>query len=396
LHRFTFLAAIVLLLWQALAAFSFSQIPSNEEIFRRGTDALARADYPAAERAFLTVLKTEPRNMGALGNLGVVYARTHRSAKAIGVYERALNLAPRDQRLLVNLGLAYFKQEQYGRALPAFKQVEALDPTNWQARELAASCRLFSGELPEAIRQLEQLRTVDPNKSGVLYLLGVAYTRAREPQKAKAIFAELLSSAVDPAQASLLLGRISYEGGRFSEAETSLLAALERDPNLPGARLELAKVYISQRQNAKALALLRALVSANPEDADAQYFLGALLATEQNFAASLQPLEAARKGLPDSWAVFYYLGKARFKLGDPRQAIPLLEHSAELNSAEESVYYLLGQAYRAAGRSADARSALARVRELQAAALHKEAIVAEHIPGTQPVTQPVTQPATAR
>jgi tetratricopeptide (TPR) repeat protein len=103
---------------------------TNEKIFGEGTESLRRGDNAAAEKAFLTVLKSEPNNLAALGNLGIVYVRTNRPAKAIDTYERALKLAPQEKGLLLNLGLAYFKQEQYTRAFPKFQQVKALDPTN--------------------------------------------------------------------------------------------------------------------------------------------------------------------------------------------------------------------------------------------------------------------------
>jgi Flp pilus assembly protein TadD len=94
-------------------------------------------------------------------------------------------------------------------------------------------------------------------------------------------------------------------------------------------------------------------------------------------------LEVARKSLPDSWAVNYYLGKAKFKLGNTADAIALLQEASKLNPDEESVPYLLSQIYRAIGRTAEANTALARVRTLKVNALKKE-VITERIPGTQP------------
>ena len=71
---------------------------SAESIFQRAAAALASEDYGAAERGFQAVLKLEPRNVGAMGNLGVVYSRTRRFSKAIDVYRRALQIAPGEER----------------------------------------------------------------------------------------------------------------------------------------------------------------------------------------------------------------------------------------------------------------------------------------------------------
>src|SRR6478752_10321127 len=80
-----------------------------EAAFERATRSLAAGEYAAAEQGFLEVLKASPRNVGALGNLGVVYSRTNRTGKAIDVYFRALQISPLDSLLQLNLGIAYLK-----------------------------------------------------------------------------------------------------------------------------------------------------------------------------------------------------------------------------------------------------------------------------------------------
>src|SRR5438045_1059610 len=87
---------------------------SPEAVFQKAASALAAGDYTAAEAGFLQVLKAAPGNVGALGNLGVVYSRTRRPDKAIEVYGRALRIVPNDKALTLNLGLVYFKQEAFG------------------------------------------------------------------------------------------------------------------------------------------------------------------------------------------------------------------------------------------------------------------------------------------
>jgi Flp pilus assembly protein TadD len=66
----------------------------TQVIFEHASQALQAGDYPAAERGFRKVLRAEPGNLGAMGNLGVVYSRTNRYARAIVVYKQALRTAP--------------------------------------------------------------------------------------------------------------------------------------------------------------------------------------------------------------------------------------------------------------------------------------------------------------
>ena len=66
-----------------LLLFAMGAAQTAQQIFRRASEALKRGDYAAAETDFRNVIKLEPRNVNAMGNLGVVYARTLRFARAI-------------------------------------------------------------------------------------------------------------------------------------------------------------------------------------------------------------------------------------------------------------------------------------------------------------------------
>ena len=59
-------AAWALLFWA-------DPVPSAKQAFDHAVAAMSNGDYAAAERGFQQVLKIEPKNIGALGNLGVVF-----------------------------------------------------------------------------------------------------------------------------------------------------------------------------------------------------------------------------------------------------------------------------------------------------------------------------------
>src|SRR3954453_6822952 len=199
---------------------------SLQTTFEQAVQALSTQDYVQAERGFQAVLKAQPGNLGALGNLGVVYSRTHQYAKAIQVYRQALRAAPNDNGLLLNLGLAHLKQEQYGEARPLFAKVAAAQPENPQAQQLLATCELYTGQAKQAVDRLEALRTANPRDVGVLYLLGLGYYRLGAKDKANGLAAEMIAAST-PAQASFLIGRASYESSLFEEAAAHLRNALQ-------------------------------------------------------------------------------------------------------------------------------------------------------------------------
>lgn len=358
------------LIFSAAVAFA-AEAP--QVTFDRAAQALTHGNYPEAEQGFQAVLRVQPQNVGALANLATVYSRTGRAGKAIATYQRALKLSPKDSAILLNLGIAYLRQEAHQRALPLFDRVVALDPKNDQARQLRAVCRLYTGQLTEAIQDLEAFRKTHEPDPQVLFLLGFAYLKTNDPDRAKPVF-EQMFSIIPPAQGQLLLGRACYEAALFDRAEESYLAARKLQPDLPGLHLELGKLYISQRRTDGAVRELTEVIRQNPSDGEANYFLGALLIQGGKAAEGLPYLNRALEQKPDTWSTLFYLGKAKLRLGQHDAAISLLERAAQLNPDESSIYYQLGRALQAGGRTAEAREAFQKVQQLKAGALGEERI----------------------
>src|SRR5215469_8017062 len=340
-----------------------SPVTRSEQLFTQASQALAAGDYVSAESGFYEVLKLEPRNLGALGNLGVVYSRTHRYSKAIDVYNRALKLSPRDSGLLLDLGLVYLKQNDYAHAQPLFRRLHQLNTDDRKSTNLLATALVFGGKPAEAIGLLEPAARKDPDPAAV-YLLGVAYYKAGQVEAGKQMFHEMLANASTKTQASFLLGHAYYDSDRFDEAEGAYRDVLRADGKFPGIHRELGKVYVSLRRNDEARKELELALQQDPEDHSAAYFLGALLVQNGLYSDGVPYLERAFRSEPDSWAACFYLGKAKLKLQDRDAAITLLGEAAQLNPDEATIFYLLGTALRAKGREQEAQAAFHRVTEL--------------------------------
>ncbi|HLH03220.1 MAG TPA: tetratricopeptide repeat protein [Bryobacteraceae bacterium] len=346
-------------------------------LFDRAARALAAGDYAAAEHGFEQVLQQEPNNVSAIGNLGILYARTDRLGKAIALYRRALRLSPNDEPILLNLGIAYLKQDRHAQALPYFARVAQMDPANLQARQLLAVCRIYTGESAAAVQELTALRAANPSDRQTLFLLGFAYLKAGDQKSAQEVFHQMFDIA-GPAETEFLLGRASYEAALFPQAEESFLQVQKTNPSYPGLHLALGKLYISERRTDDAVRELKAALGENPNDEDANYFLGSLLVRENQFEAGIPYLERARQLKPDSWAVYLYLGRADLHLNRYDSAIRNLKTAAELNPDDADTQYQFGRALQAGGQKQAASAAFAKARALKAGALEETVI-----PGTR-------------
>jgi len=330
-----FLAAVV------LAAGLIAADEPLSRVFEQAVKALNAGDYAAAEKGFEQVLAASPNQVGALQNLGLVFARTGRPDKAIELYRRALASKPNDKSLLLDLGLAYLRQESYGAALPVFLRLAEADPRN-----AAVS---------------------DPK---LLYELTSGYLRQNQTTEAR-MNLEAFLSAVPPARAKFVLCRIYYDSGRFEEAERQCRQTLEIDARFAGAHRELGKVLVAQHRPAEAE--LNAAIQQDEQDAEAVYFLGVAFQQDGDLPNASRRFEQAIQLNPGFWGSYLYLGKLKLQLNQPAQAIPLLQKGAELNPEGSELFYELGRALMAAGQTEAAERAMQRVRELKSLELERDA-----------------------
>ena len=322
--------------------------PGQRQLFEEAAAALGRGDYARAEAGFQAVLKTQPGHIGALGNLGVAYARQDRYVEAAAIYHRALKLAPRDGALRLNLGLALLKQEKYAEALAA---LEGLGSP--QARELRATAQLNTGAAVAALQTLEPL----PDSPGVLFLRGLARLKLGQREEAQAVFAQL-EARLPESQAAFLRGKALFEAGDFEAAATALTPCPALD-----CRRELGKVFVSQRQAEAAEREFRTVLAEKPADREAAYFLGALLLERDQYAEGETLLRGSGAGF---WAARYYLGKAALKQKRIAEALRHLEAVERERPNDPNLLFQLLRAYQATGNTPRASHVAARLRAAQA------------------------------
>lgn len=324
---------------------------STPQIFEAAAQALQANRLSEAEAGFHEVLRREPGNLGALGNLGVLYSRQNRPTLAVETYQRALRLAPAEPGLLLNLGLAYLKLDEYAKAKPLFAGLKSA-----QARELHAICQLQTGELAAATATLEALAAGPSPTPAVFHFLSLAYVKQKDLPRAEATLAKLYA-ALPAAQAHYLEGRVWYDAAIFDRA----LASFQKAGNV----LETGKTLISLRRPNEAVAHLRRALQENPNDLEAQYFLGALLVQQNDPAPAVPLLTSVSAARPDLWGTDYYLGKAQLQLGNAKAALPLLERASQKAPNEAAVQYQMARALQALGRAAEAKQVFARFTLLQ-------------------------------
>lgn len=318
------LAIVALFSFAAAAAQTTQPASADQDLLRQHYDAAQSAQsvghlqQAALEyKAFLTE---------ALHRLGDRRSRSGDFEKAAAFFRQALLLAPNDSALLLDYAEACRSAGDLVNAESAAQSVVQSNPKNARARFTLGQILLQRNDNQPASEQLEFAAALEPTfEHG--YGLATAYLKLKAPDRAAAVFKEMLAGFGDTAAIRLEFGRAFAEAGYPEQAIQEFKQALALDEKFPGAHYSLGAAYLVGLADAafpEAAEEFRKELANHPNDVLSLYQLGYI-------AASQHQIEEAEN----------YLGRA-----------------ATLDPANPDVYLSLGQAYAEADRRTEAEAAL--------------------------------------
>jgi len=105
-----------------------AEAPAAEDHFELGNQYAQSGQFDQAIAEYEAVLETDPENVSALANLGVVYYHTEQWDLAKAQYERALAVAPDDADLHSNLAAVHVQKNELDAALDEYLKAVELAP----------------------------------------------------------------------------------------------------------------------------------------------------------------------------------------------------------------------------------------------------------------------------
>jgi predicted Zn-dependent protease len=143
---------------------------------------------------------------------------------------------------------------------------------------------LESGAASNAVVLLKEMRVLFPDDRAVNHLLGVAYCRMGEFEKALAEIDPLTRKKTASADEWMTMGVTWLGMGNLGKARSAFESALDKDPNLPEAHFNLAQILIRLKNNKADLArthYLTAVQLGAKRDQDLEYIINQSLLNEQ-------------------------------------------------------------------------------------------------------------------
>ncbi len=268
-----------------------------------GDNALSQGQPQLALEEYQKCLSESPPSFKTLSNLGMAYAHLNQFDQAIRYYEQALALDSGNPPIRLNLGLAYLKTNRPEQAARQFARTLMADPGNLQALELLAACHYQAKEYELAAYEAEQVLNAEPKEGSAAFLLGSSLLHLGIYDRAIPLLYSSTAKSDNP-DAHMVLGRAFLGVKVYGQALKEFQQAANLAPNLAGIHSALGTAYAGLGQTDKALAEFKQELQKDPNNFDANYYLGRLDRLSNN-------LEEARK----------YLAKAEsLRAGDPSVA----------------------------------------------------------------------------
>jgi tetratricopeptide (TPR) repeat protein len=130
----------------------------------------------------------------------------------------------------------------------------------------------------------------------------------------------------------------------------------------PQSQLILVRAYLQAHRTAEALRTANALSDNNKTDVQVQSSLGVLLASDHQYKAAQPVLDRADALQPESFEILFNLGQVLLRNGENARAELTLKRALQVQPENAETLYLLAQSYTGQSRPLDALDVLMRAR----------------------------------
>jgi tetratricopeptide (TPR) repeat protein len=268
-------------------------------------------------------------------------------------------VAPKDARGPYLLGAAFHTQGNVAEATRQYEAALALAPGFVDPLGQLANIALQNKQPDAALARVKRQIALQPNAAPLHYLLGSVHQARKEIPQAEGAYAKALE--LDPALigAYVQLGSLYATAGRNERALAELDKAVKVNPKNIVPLMLIATIHHQANEVAKAKDAYRQVLAINARFAPAANNLAILESLDGGDKdKALQLAQVAKEAAPDNPYISDTLGWILYNRGVYERALGLLRESAAKLPDNAEVQYHLGMAYLKTGDKESARAAL--------------------------------------
>ncbi|MCK0104314.1 tetratricopeptide repeat protein [Pseudohalocynthiibacter sp. F2068] len=213
---------------------------------------------------------------------------------AEGILQNALRLQPGNPQILRALGQTYVRLKDWGRVEGVIQALRKIDPTGSQDVINELTARKLSGqELEDDLQSfLKGLTTEGQGNVGVDVAIVQAHINRGNLPAARAYLNSALAQRPDSNVLYFVLGSVQAMDDQIDEAETTFRSILEKTPEAERVWVALYRLHLSQKDEAKAGAVLEQAQEALPDNVDLKLIHAGALERKDDLDGAILVYEA--------------------------------------------------------------------------------------------------------
>lgn len=321
-----------------------------------------RSDAARAEDVLTEVVARYPGNLQALSSLAQVKLSRQNWDGALAIATTIA--AHKDGRVVADQvkAAAYAGQQRIGESIAALEDARKAVPEAIQPAVALASAYIRAERAADAATVLQEMNKRYPDNAELLVMLGQTQLAQKKDQDAIASFHEAIKLKPKDPSGYSALSDYYVRAKNYDAASGVLQAGLKENPQNIALRISSAGLQILKNDNEAAISQYESILKDQPQAQSPIVVnnLASLLLDTRSDKGSWDRAAALAETLKASNVPQFQdtLGWARFRQGDIKSAITLLEPAAAKLPNLSSVHYHLGLAYAADGQAQKAKEEL--------------------------------------
>jgi tetratricopeptide (TPR) repeat protein len=338
-----------------------------------------------AEQVLKLGAQNNPKQFDYLTQLAMHYSLQNQRAEMVGVLNQIKSHAQEYEQAYKTVGDFYFRMGDGESAIREYREgmskdvkkkadyekriIEVLmrqgkrseaaelnaqilkdDPSDNDARGLAATFLLEKGDVSKALTELQAVVAHSPNNFVAQYELGRVHAARGELEQARQRFQKAIDLRPDYVVARLALARLELRGGEFDAALKSSEEVMAIDRTSTAARLIASSALMGQKKFAESRQLLDSMLQANPSAPDVLFQLGLVNLAENKYKEAADAFRRAYELNPANLGGLMGVVETEMAQNHHDQAMQLLQTEAAKAPNRMDLVLALGNVAIRAGR----------------------------------------------
>jgi len=315
------------------------------------------AAYEPSLAHFDAAAKLSPEWVQPRINMAAALCKLERWDEALASYRKIVEISPQDLSTYGNFAGLLIDQKQHDEADTALQHCRALAPDDPHYNYLCGNLAVSRGDNDQAIEFYNAAfdqggETIDLHTNFINILM-----RLERFDEATTACAKATDSFPQSAEIWNSAGSCEYVRANFDAALVAFERAVELDPSLTLAQVNVVAAHLNRGETLGALELAHNLVKKFPDSSNAFAMLGLVHHSMESHALAIKAFDKASELDPENIDALHNKAATLHRTGRHTEAIKLYYRALEVDPRQDKTYFNLGSLMQSIDRHKEAISA---------------------------------------